>query len=153
MFTRGLRGAVLGACIAGAIGGIGLGIFVGLQLLYDSDFSKHGWRLLCTIPPLVAVAGVCAGAIAGLAARLPRKGVGLLRSIAIVAGCGLLAALPTAVQPRYKGSPDPSYLPTVLGELVGGVIVFCYGMFATRRATETTDVERGSVRETTRSNS
>jgi hypothetical protein len=62
----------------------------------------------------------------------------LLTSIAIVAGCAALARLPVVAQSRYKGSPEPSYVPAVVAAFVGGTIVLLYGIVATKRATAAT---------------
>ena len=144
MLGRGLIGAVLGACIAGAVSAAGVGLHLGLQLVFDTTLSDRDWDVerFRTLLPLAVLAGVVVGAIAGFAARLPRKGVHLLTSIAIVAGSAALSRLPMVAQPRYKGSSEPSYVPALVAALVGGAIVFWYGMLATRRAATTTDVEK-----------
>jgi hypothetical protein len=132
---RGFRGATVGASIAGIIAVAVAGLLFGFQLLLDihnptalaSDLDR-----LRRFLPLAALAGLFVGATGGLAARLPQKGVRMLKSIAIVAGCAMIARLVVAVQPRYKGSPEPSYMPVILAALLGGVIVLVYGVLATR---------------------
>lgn len=145
ILKRGLRGAILGACIVGVLGGIGIGVPVGLRVAYDEGFSDRGWKQFCTIPPVAALTTGCVGAIAGLAASLPQNRVRLSKSMAIVVASAVIASLPTVVQPRYKGSPEPSIAPLVIGVLVGGVIVFCYGMIVAARSAERGDAEKANT--------
>lgn len=140
---RGLKGAMVGAGFVGAIGVLMIGLPTGLLLLLDIDKPidrandlDHMRKGLVLLLPVVLVGG-----IAGLAARLPQRSVGMLKSIAIVGGCAILARLPTAIQPRFIGSPEPSYIPVILAALLGGVVVFVYGVVVSRRSTTNVDSE------------
>ena len=81
--------------------------------------------------PTAAIAGLVVGAVGGFAARLPRKGLRMVTSIGIVAGCATLARLPSSVRPRDKGSPEPSYVSSVFAALAGGTLVLGYGVVRT----------------------
>ena len=133
-----LKGAMVGAGIAGIVAlAVPILLLGFVRLVFDvhpNDRADDLERLRLFLP-LAALVGSFVGAIGGLAARLPRKGVRMLTSISIVAGCAALARLPIAAQPRYKGSPEPSYVPVILAALLGGVIVLTYGLNATKRAT------------------
>ena len=54
----------------------------------------------------------------------------------VVAACAILVRIFAAARPRYKGSSEPSFLPTVLAALVGGMIVLLYGILATKRSAQ-----------------
>ena len=77
MTWRGLKGALLGAGFGGAIGGILVGLFRLACLLHDTHPVDRADNLerLPGILLLAALAGIGVGAIGGLAARLPRKGM------------------------------------------------------------------------------
>jgi hypothetical protein len=110
--------------------------------IHPSD-RAHDVQDLQSLVPLAVLTGIFVGAIARFAARLLQKGLHLVPSTAIVVGCAALARLSTVVQPRYKGSPEPSFVPAAVAALVGGVIVLWFGMFATRRAAAT-DVKKAN---------
>jgi NADH:ubiquinone oxidoreductase subunit 6 (subunit J) len=114
---RGLKGAMVGAGIAGIIAVAG----------------PISWTGLLDIPlrrflALAALAGFFVGGIAGFAACLPRKGKEMLKSIAIVAGCAMLASPFVLAALRNWGMepPDLSYIPPILAGLLGGVIALVY---------------------------
>ena len=134
---RGLKGMLVGAAVAAVIALAMVALPVGLQLfLFDAqpmDRASDLERLQKHLP-LMALVASFVGSIAGFAARLPRNGIGIPRSFAVVGGCAVLAGLFTAVQPRYKGSPEPSHISIFFGAIVGGIIVLVYGILATMRS-------------------
>ena len=112
-----------------------LGLAFGWQFLFGNNYSRFELNEVLAVSLVAALVGLYIGSIAGLAARLPRKGVSILKSIGVVTGCGLLAIVLAVPAHYYKGEPEPSPVPiiisAVLGLLLGGVIVCVYGAVAT----------------------
>ncbi len=119
MFWRGLSGALLGACTCAAVAASATVLLSGLPiLLFDREAPADRMgdvKRLIEFLPTAAMAGLIVGGVGGLAAKLPPRGLRLVTSIGIVAGCALLARLPSTLQPRQKGSREPSYVPSVVG--------------------------------------
>jgi hypothetical protein len=121
---RGLKGAMVGAGIAGIIVVAWPAPWIGLAL--------------------AALAGFLVGGISGHAARLPRKGVRILKNFAIVAGCAMLAIPIVAAAIRNWGMelpdlPHVPYMPSILAGLVGGVIVLAHEAGAAARSKANVD--------------
>jgi hypothetical protein len=136
VLRRGLKGAILGASFAAAVAVIVTTSLFGFQIVVIDDPLDRARDLshLADVLRITVTAGLAVGALAGLVAKLPRKGVRMLTSISIVAGCAVLTRLFSAAQPRFKGSPEPSYLPAIVGALVASVFVLVYGVVVTRRS-------------------
>ena len=77
---------------------------------------------------LAALAGFLVGGIGGVVGCLPRKGLRMLKRIAIVAGCAMLASLFAVMAFRTWSmeTPDLPYVPPILAGLLGGVIVLLH---------------------------
>lgn len=122
---RGLKGMVVGAgmgCVIAVAGAVSL---FGPFVLTDYDPSTVE-RLRIALR-LAVLAGVFVGGIAGLAARLPRNGMGLLASIAVVGGCAGLGVLLDALGWVPERLPLSTYLSVILPASLGGAVVFVYG--------------------------
>jgi hypothetical protein len=133
MLWRSLSGSILGASMCTAVTISATVLLLGFRiLLFDSgspvDRAGDVKRLIEFLPT-AAMAGLVGGAVGGLASRLPRKGLRMVTSIEIVAGCAALARLPSSVRPRDKGSPEPSYASSVIAALASGAVVAGYGFF------------------------
>ncbi len=105
---RGLKGAMVGVGIAGMIAVARPVLWIGLAL--------------------AALAGFLVGGIGGVVGCLPRKGLRMLKRIAIVAGCAMLASLFAVMAFRTWSmeTPDLPYVPPILAGLLGGVIVLLH---------------------------
>ncbi len=137
MLWRGMGGAVLGAGIAAlsavAITALLLGFQVVVLDAHDLRDRTEDAERLGKALPMAIFAGIVVGAIGGLAAKLPRKGLAMLPSLSIVAACAVITRLPVLALPRYKGSPEPSWIPALVAALVGGMIVLIWGVAITKR--------------------
>jgi hypothetical protein len=129
---RTAKGTALGAIMTATVAVAATALLSGTQIIvFDlqapidraRDLSHLGRVLLIAVS-----AGLIVGAIGGFVAKLPQRGVGMLTSISIVAGCAAIARLPLAIQPRYLGAVEPSYIPSILAALVGGALVFVYAI-------------------------
>jgi hypothetical protein len=121
---RGLKGMLVGAGMASVIAMTST-FFLAGPVLLDQNASFRDLEKALLVTTLV---GVFIGGIAGFAARLPSKGVSILTSIAIVGvSTGVGGLLPV-----LGWIPDQQplwlYLSAILGTLLGGVIVFVYGI-------------------------
>ena len=131
MIWRATKGAFIGACLAGGAAVAAILLLFGLPLLLSDihpldrpgDVERFRWLLL-----LAVSAGACVGAIAGFAARTPRRGMPLLTSIGVVAGCAALARLATCVATPVQWNVQPSYVPTIVSALAGGAVVLLLGL-------------------------
>jgi len=106
---RGLKGAIVGAGIAGIFG-------IAEPVLCFGFLT------------LAALTGFLVVGIARVAARLPRKSVRMLKRSFVVAGCVMLASPFVVMALRNWGVelPDLPYTPPILAGLLGGVIVLVY---------------------------
>ena len=75
------------------------------------------------------------------------KGVRLLASIGVVAGCAILGVI-SAIGLTYMGGPAPSYVPAIVMACLGAALVLLYGIIASRRAAESTRVDGDHPRRT-----
>jgi hypothetical protein len=131
---RGLKGMAVGAGMVSVPPVTVMGILFGFDLIRTAAYCTR-WMLEdelenCGLAlSLVFVACLLVGGIAGLAARLPPKGMGMLKAIAVVAGCAVLAAVLAifAAGLGWHGEGPPFAL-MALGAIVGGVIVLMCGI-------------------------
>ena len=119
---QGIKGAVLGACVAALIA------FSLAGLLGDlSDVERYRAHLMTG-----ALAGLIVGAIGGFASRLFANGPSLLKSISIVAACAGLAHY-VALSLTVPFKQLPSYTPAITASLIAGLFVAIYGALKNRR--------------------
>jgi hypothetical protein len=124
---RGLKGMVIGAATAVAILAAIVGLTLGMRLLTD-DYPTYEMKDdLRMILPGTAPIGVLIGSVAGLSARLPRKGLGVFSSIAIVGGCVVLAGwlIVLGLLPSIELCKRPC-VPIIIAASLGGVISLVY---------------------------
>ncbi len=125
---RGFKGMVVGAVMAGVVAVAGSVSLLGPFALtaYDPKDRADYLQMLGAALQGSALVGILIGSIAGLASRLPRKGVGMLPSIGIVGGCAALLPAVFTISHQSK-SGTPYAMLAAIGAIVGGVIVLVYG--------------------------
>ena len=133
MIARGTRGALLGALLTAAAG-FAFVLLVSLALLSADDAmdSERKMEILRANLALAATSGGFLGAIGGAAARLPRNGLPLLTSIAIVAACAAVARAATLAVTDFQKFGYP-YAPAILAAVLGGVGVLISGVCRGKR--------------------
>ncbi len=141
---RGFEGMVLGAMMVSVpsltVTGILFGFDLALTAMYGTPLMLADELVVSGAAlSLVFVACLLVGGIAGLAARLPPKGMGMLRAIAVVAGCTVLAIVLAIVMMGLGWhAKGPPFMMMTLGAVVGGVIVLLFG-FDSRNRSEADD--------------
>ena len=78
-----------------------------------------------------AVAGGFVGAVGGLAASIPTRGVSLLTSISVVAASAMVARFATIYSMGFQKFGYP-YFPAIAAAVLGGVVVFVCGLVRSR---------------------
>ena len=131
MLRRGFKGALQGAVIAVTCIVLLTVILFGIFFFIPSDSPTHRSDVLHDLFRILLLgisASAIVGALGGFAAKLPRHGMRILPSITIVAGCAIIARIPVAWRPIYKGITEPpSYLPPLIAAVIGCLLVLVYG--------------------------
>jgi hypothetical protein len=117
MLSGAAAGVLLGLAVGTGLGGVILVVSLPNEL--PMDRWDNGVRILA----LLAGSGTAVGLISGLASRIPKHGLSLVKSTAIVAIGGLVAVV---LAPNVKsGWFLPSFL---IGILFGGIAAVGAGM-------------------------
>lgn len=132
MCWRAVEGMIYGATITSTIAVTTISALIACQILVvdmhnplDAERDLLHFR---RVLPIVALAGAAVGAIGGFAARLPAKGLSLLKSISIIGACAVVTRWATATGPRYIGSSEPSLLPVGIVILIAGALILGFGI-------------------------